>query len=106
MTWFRVNQRSRWVLLCLAGTDDVSTVRADRGCCSFVAQMTGPISGGGTGVTPFTQKSTSISLEFEVLLNTVIAAIMDKPTSTDVAQVIDMLEWANLNEFKRTRIGR
>lgn len=34
----------------------------------------------------------------------VFVRIMDRHNITDVTRVIDMLEWTNLNEFKRTRI--
>ena len=36
----------------------------------------------------------------------VFTRIMDRHNITDVTRVIDMLEWTNLNEFKRTRVGR
>jgi predicted DsbA family dithiol-disulfide isomerase len=34
----------------------------------------------------------------------IFARIMDRHNVTDVARVIEMLDWTNLNEFKRTRI--
>jgi hypothetical protein len=36
----------------------------------------------------------------------VFTRIMDRHNVADVTRVIDMLEWTNLNEFKRTRISR
>jgi 2-hydroxychromene-2-carboxylate isomerase len=36
----------------------------------------------------------------------VFVRIMDRHNVADVTRVIDMLEWTNLNEFKRTRISR
>jgi hypothetical protein len=31
---------------------------------------------------------------------------MDRNNVADVTRVVEMLEWTNLNEFKRTGIGR
>ena len=36
----------------------------------------------------------------------VFVRIMDRHNVTDVTRVVDMLDWTNLNEFKRTRIRR
>jgi hypothetical protein len=36
----------------------------------------------------------------------VFVRIMDRHNVADVTRVIDMLEWTNLNEFKRTRIAQ
>ena len=36
----------------------------------------------------------------------VFVRIMDRNNVADVTRVIDMLEWTNLNEFKRTRIAQ
>jgi hypothetical protein len=32
--------------------------------------------------------------------------IMDRHSVTDIARILEMLNWMNLNEFKRTRVGR
>jgi predicted DsbA family dithiol-disulfide isomerase len=68
----------------------------------------------GTPQQRLKDEHTSLVADFEVFGvptfisngEAVFARIMDRHNIADVTRIIDMLEWTNLNEFKRTRIGR